>query len=138
MNDETKASATGHVTGGLTPYLTCSDANAAKEFYKQAFAAQEVQVMAAKDGKRLMHCHLRINGASLMLSDAFPEHGHPFVAPQGYALHLQVDDIDTWWKRAVDAGATIKMPIELMFWGGRYGQLTDPFGVSWSMGSPAK
>jgi PhnB protein len=29
------------------------------------------------------------------------------------------------------------MPLEKQFWGDRYGQLRDPFGVTWSMGSSA-
>jgi uncharacterized glyoxalase superfamily protein PhnB len=51
-------------------------------------------------------------------------------------LHLQVDDVDAWWQRAVDAGAEIVLPLQKMFWGDRYGQLRDPFGVLWSMSQP--
>jgi PhnB protein len=120
--------------GGISPYLTPSDANAAADFYKKAFGAEELARMPAQDGKRLMHCQLRVNGALLMLSDGFPEHGHPALPPQAVVLHLQVDDIDVWWKRAVDAGAAVSMPVELMFWGDRYGVLKDPFGFSWSLG----
>src|SRR4051812_41069287 len=81
---------------------------------------------------RLIHCHLYINGASVMLSDAFPEFGHPLKEPQGFNLLLAVDDVDAWWKRAIEAGAEIVMPLELQFWGERYGQLRDPFGVTMS------
>jgi PhnB protein len=82
---------------------------------------------------RTMHIHLYVNGSSLMLSDGYPEHGCPVEKPQGYNLTLQVKDIDSWWKRAVDAGATIVLPLQDMFWGARYGQLRDPFGVLWAM-----
>ena len=34
---------------------------------------------------------------------------------------------------AVAAGATVTMPLADMFWGDRYGQVTDPFGHKWSM-----
>jgi PhnB protein len=37
------------------------------------------------------------------------------------------------WKRAIEAGAKVDMPLDNMFWGERYGQLTDPFGHSWSL-----
>jgi hypothetical protein len=35
--------------------------------------------------------------------------------------------------QAVDAGATVVMPVMDMFWGDRYGQLVDPFGHFWSV-----
>jgi uncharacterized glyoxalase superfamily protein PhnB len=53
--------------------------------------------------------------------------------PQGFNLMLPVDDIDARFQRAVDAGATVVMPVADMFWGDRYGQLRDPFGVTWAM-----
>ena len=71
-----------------------------------------------------------------MLTDAYPEHGHALVTPQGFAIALQIDDIDAWWKRAWDAGAQSVMPIQEMFWGDRFGPIRDPFGVLWSMNEP--
>ena len=85
-----------------------------------------------------MLIHLHINGGSLMLGDAYPEHGYPAQAPQAFDIMLPVDDIEAWWKRAVEAGAEIKMPLADMFWGDRYGQLRDPFGVRWAMNAPIR
>ncbi|MFC7539839.1 VOC family protein [Siccirubricoccus deserti] len=118
--------------GGVAPYLTLSNASAA-EFYERAFGAETVARIPPDDSGRTMHIHLYINGGSVMLSDAFPEHGHPLRPPQGYALHLQVKDVDAWWRRATAAGAVVVLPLQLMFWGDRYGQLRDPYGVSWSL-----
>ncbi len=120
---------------GVTPYLNVDGANKAAEFYKRAFGATEAGRQPNDDKGRTMHIFLRINGGSLMLSDPYPEYGFPLEAPQAFALHLQVDDVDVWWKRAVDAGAEIAMPLDLMFWGDRYGELRDPFGVKWSLAS---
>jgi uncharacterized glyoxalase superfamily protein PhnB len=83
-----------------------------------------------------MHIHLYINNGSVMLGDAYPEHGYPLQAPQAFTLHLDVEDPDAWWNRAVEAGAEIVLPLQVMFWGDRYGQLRDPFGVLWSIGAP--
>src|SRR4029077_6755183 len=83
-----------------------------------------------------MHVHLYINGSSVMLSDPYPEHGHPFVPPAGFNLTLQVDDIEMWWKRAIAAGAQSVLPPADMFWGDRYAQLRDPFGTLWAMNQP--
>ena len=80
-----------------------------------------------------MHVHLYINGNSVMLSDAFPEHGCAVEKPQGFNVTLPVDNIDTRFQRAIEAGATGPMPVADMLWGDRYGQLRDPFGVVWAM-----
>ena len=61
---------------GLTPHLTIRDDRAVEaiDFYVNAFDATELQRVPADDGKRLMHAHLGVNGASLMLHDDFPEY----------------------------------------------------------------
>ena len=130
-------------TSGLTPYLTIKGAGgeAAIAFYRQAFGAEVRHLVPAQDGKRIMHAHLLINGCSMMISDDFPEFhegGRPAADPGGFTLHLSVDDADGWWKRAVDAGAQVTMPLDDQFWGDRYGQLKDPFGFSWSISAPVK
>jgi PhnB protein len=126
---------------GLTPHLTIRDRRAAEaiDFYKGAFGADELMRHASEDG-RLMHAHLKVNGASLMMHDDFPEHGGagPASEPAGVMLHLQVDDADAWWRRAVDAGAEVTMELADQFWGDRYGQIRDPFGHRWSIGSPVR
>lgn len=122
-------------TSGLTPYINVDGVADAIEFYKKAFGAIERDRNAASsDDPRVMHAHIEINGAPLFLSDFFPEHGFPAVAPQGYNLHLQVDDARSWFDRAVAAGATVTMPLEVQFWGDTYGQLKDPHGVTWAIG----
>lgn len=127
-------------TTGLVPHLTIGGRRAADaiEFYKKAFGAQEQMRMPADDGERVLHAHLLINGASLMLNDDFPEYrgAGELPAPAGVTLHLQVDNSDRWYDRAVAAGATPTMPLADMFWGDRYGQVRDPFGHTWSIGSP--
>lgn len=129
-------------TGGLTPHIQIGDKRAAEAiaFYVAAFGATEIMRMPAEDGVRLMHAHVHINGSSLMLHDEFPEYVSPEEADvaggSGLTLHLKVDDADTWFNRAVAAGATPVMPPEDTFWGDRYGQVKDPFGYCWSMGHP--
>jgi uncharacterized glyoxalase superfamily protein PhnB len=126
------------VKGGLVPYLTVAGATKAADFYVRAFGAEIATAMPADDQGRTMHVHLHVNGASLMLSDAFPEHGHSLQPPQAFTLMLMVDDIDARYARAVEAGATAEMPLADMFWGDRYGQLRDPFGVLWAMNQPKR
>ena len=127
-------------SGGITAHLTIRDGKAADAiaFYKAAFGATEAMPPhMAEDGKRIMHAHLSINGGSLMLNDDFPEYGGAATAPGSLTLHLQVKDADGEWNRALEAGGQEKMPLADQFWGDRYGQLTDPFGFTWSIGAPA-
>ena len=120
---------------GLTPHLVVDGGAKAIEFYTRAFGAEELTRLAGPDG-RLMNACLRINGETLMLVDAMPEHGVVSPATHGgtaVTLHLTVPDVDAAFARAVEAGATVTMPVADMFWGDRYGTLTDPFGHSWSI-----
>src|SRR5580658_9593471 len=119
----------------LTPYMTVRDAARAIEFYKQAFGAVEKGVMKGPDGK-VMHAELRIGDSLFMLADEFPEFGSMSPLSTGGAgmgLHIYVEDADAAFERAVQAGAKVAMPVSDMFWGDRYGKLSDPFGHKWSI-----
>ena len=126
------------VKGGVVPYLTVDGAIKAAEFYKKAFAAEVASIHPPDEKGRTMHAHLYINGSSVMLSDAYPEHSHPLRSPASFNLTLQVGDTDSWFSRAVDAGCTAVLPVQDMFWGDRYGQLKDPFGVLWAINGPVR
>jgi uncharacterized glyoxalase superfamily protein PhnB len=121
------------VLSGVVPYITVGGAVRAAELYQKAFGATVAALVPPDDKGRTMHCHLYINGGSVMLSDAYPEHGHPLKTPQGTTLTIVTNDCDFWWKRAVDAGLTVRVPLEKMFWGERYGVVEDPFGYSWAI-----
>jgi PhnB protein len=124
------------VKGGVVPYLQVGGASDAAELYGRAFGATEVFRYPPDQSGRTMHIHLHINGSSVMLGDPYPEYGHGPRAPQGFNLTLQVSDIDSWFARATAAGVEVIMPVQEMFWGARYCQLKDRFGVHWSMNQP--
>lgn len=127
--------------GGVIPYLTIPSrgGQAAVEFYRAAFGAEELFRNLAEDGERLMHSRLVINGGLVMLSDEFPEYGNEVdIEPRGVVLHLQVDDADEWWRRALVAGGIPAMPMADQFWGDRYGRVMDPFGHCWSIAAPIR
>ena len=71
-----------------------------------------------------------------MLSDVFPgaQHKDPLeLGAASVTLHIYSKDVDALWKRAIEAGARVDMPIDNQFWGERYSKLTDPFGHAWSL-----
>jgi PhnB protein len=120
----------------LTPHLVVKGADQAIEFYKKAFGAKEVGRMPGPDGKTIMHADLIIGDSHLMLVDEFPDMG--CLGPQSVggspvSIHIYVEDVDTFFKQALAAGAQEKMPLTDMFWGDRYGMVADPFGHTWSI-----
>ena len=128
----------------LIPHLACEKCSEAIEFYKKAFGAEEVQRMPAPDGRRIMHAAIRIGKNFVFLADDFPEFcGGKASSPTALkgtpvTLHQYVENCDAAIKRAADAGATVLMPAMDMFWGDRYGVVTDPYGHKWSFGTHQK
>ena len=128
----------------VSPMLTVGDGAAAIDFYVKAFDAEELGRVPGPDGKKLYHAALRINGSLVMLNDDFPEMSDgksltpTALGGSPVSIHLTVTDVDAKFQKAVDAGATVLMPLEDAFWGDRYGELVDPFGHRWSMGQPVR
>ena len=118
----------------VTPYLTVTDATRAIDFYKRAFGAEEVLRMDGPGGK-IAHAEIKIGDSIIMLSDEMPGYSRSPQSLGGTAVNifLYVKDVDQIFQQAVAAGARINMPVSDMFWGDRYGQVTDPFGHSWSL-----
>jgi uncharacterized glyoxalase superfamily protein PhnB len=121
----------------VTPYIVVKGADKAIEFYKRAFGAEETVRMPGPDGK-IMHAEIRIGDSVMMLGEESPMGG--CKSPQSVGgttvgLHVYVKDVDKAFAKAVAAGAKVSMPVADMFWGDRYGKLSDPFGHEWSIGT---
>jgi PhnB protein len=118
----------------ITPAITCKNASKAIDFYKNALGASEIMRMAGPGGT-VGHAELRIGDSVIFVSDEFPGMA---VAPSGSGpassyLFLYTDNVDTVFNRAVSAGCRVDMPLDNMFWGDRYGKVTDPFGHHWGL-----
>jgi len=122
---------------GAIPYLTAKAGPEQARFYEKAFGAKIIAEMMAEDGKRYMHACLELNGGHLMMSDAFPEHGYAWEEPKNLSIFLPSDRPQPDFDRAVAAGCEVVMPMAVQFWGDRYGQVKDPYGVLWAIGGPA-
>ena len=121
----------------ITPNLIFQNAAGAIEFYKKVFDAVELVRMPGPNNK-IMHAELRIGDSMVFLVDTMTDKAPAVSTPTHFVpqyLHLYVDDVDATFKRAVEAGAKVDMPLEDQFWGDRYGKFTDPFGQQWSVAS---
>ena len=118
----------GHRT--VTPYLAIKNAAKALEFYQRAFGAIESYKLMMPDG-RVGHAEIRLGDSLIMLADEFPEYGGKAPETLGgspVSLHLYVEDVDAFVKKALEAGAKERKPVMDQFYGDRSGQLEDPFG----------
>jgi PhnB protein len=126
--------------GTATPHLVVSPCNEALAFYEKAFGAKVLGKMGGPDGM-VMHAEMKIGDSIIMLADEMPPmpgHASTRKTPKSVGastggVMLYVKDVDAFVARAVDAGATVSMPIADMFWGDRYGQVDDPFGHCWAV-----
>jgi uncharacterized glyoxalase superfamily protein PhnB len=111
-------------------------ADRAIDFYRKAFGAEVLGRMDSPDGKTVMHAELKIGDSRLFLGDEVLGMGcsSPETlggSPSGFYLYVR--DVDEAFHKAVAAGATVKRPLEDMFWGDRTGSLQDPFGHKWDL-----
>ena len=112
----------------VTPFLNIKGAAEAIDFFKAAFGAEEKGGRAPGPNGTIMHAEIKIGDSTIMISDAL------WNPPTQAALHLYVTDANAAWKRAIDAGATVVMPLADQFWGDRYGSLADRWGNRWTIG----
>lgn len=120
----------------ITPHLTVRGADRAIEFYRKAFGAEELGRMPGPDGKSVLHAELKIGDSRLFLCDEMPGMGCKSPEALGGAssgIYLYVRNVDEAFRKAVDAGAAVKRPVEDMFWGDRTGSVQDPFGYVWDL-----
>ena len=119
----------------VTPYLVVQDAARALDFYQRVFGAKEIVRMNNPQG-RVGHAEIRIGDSILMLAEETPNSG--VRSPQSVngstvSIFVYLEDVDSVFNKALSAGAQeVQRPAD-MFWGDRYGRLTDPFGHSWSL-----
>jgi uncharacterized glyoxalase superfamily protein PhnB len=121
----------------ITPQLAVKGVARAIEWYSKALGAHELLRNVAPDGTSIMHAELLLGDSRFFVVDEFPEsmQSPATLGGTSITLHLYVRDVDALFNRAVEAGATVLMPVADQFWGDRYGILRDPFGHRWSVAS---
>ncbi|MGD0674020.1 MAG: VOC family protein [Polyangiaceae bacterium] len=119
----------------LTPQLTIDGASEAIAFYEKALGAHEIARAPDPSGKKIWHAELRLGSSVFFVNDTFPEMGGTANQTQ---LWVYSEDVDGLFKRAADAGMTVKMPLADMFWGDRLGTLVDRWGNQWTLAKRLK
>ena len=120
----------------VTPYLAVQKAAEAIDWYTRALGATEV--MRYDDNGKIVHAEIKIGDSIVMLADEWPEGGH--LSPKSLGgtpvgLMVYLNDVDTAFKRAIDAGATEERALQDQFYGDRTGTLLDPYGHRWTLGT---
>jgi len=121
-----------------TPCLIVAGVDAAIDFYTRAFDATTLKKVMDPSETFTAHATLKIGNSLVMLQQESPESG--ILSPaslgnNGGQVHLYVEDMDTIWETAIEAGAiSIADPVNT-YWGDRSGILVDPFAHRWSLAS---
>ena len=117
---------------GITPYLICKNAEAAIEFYKRAFGAEELYRIG--EPGMVGHAEMKLGNAIFMLSDEFapmnalsPE----TIGGSPVSLYIYVEDVDKFTEKAIGEGLEVIKPVSDQFYGDRSGHFKDPFGHMW-------
>ncbi len=127
-------------------YLTVANCADAIKFYQNAFDMRVIEKITAADAERIVHVHLRFGGFEIYISDLIEESNLCRKIPENDGLNAKVlhwvfesaDDLDGFLNHALAAGAKIVTPFENAVWAQYFGEILDPFGHVWALGSPSK
>jgi len=125
--------ATGQAREGfrtITPYLHPHGAALLLDFLKRAFGAEEMARAESPTGT-IKHAAVRIGDSIVEMDEA-----HGPYQPMPTMLLLYVDDVDAWYRRAVEASATSKNAPADQPYGERMAAVADPFGNLWYISRP--
>jgi PhnB protein len=118
----------------VTPRLVVRDGAAAIDFYRSAFAAEEIGERFAGPNGEVIHAEVRIGDSVVMITEESGDREAPSSPPDpGCIMATYWGDVDVAWKRAVAAGAEVIYPLADHFYGERGGRLCDPFGQQWML-----
>jgi PhnB protein len=130
----------------LEPYLFFADGKCeeALNFYKGVFNGEVEELSRWKEmpkdsggplvtpetENRVMHANFRAPGVSFMASDASPGKTYG-EGPMSLSLGTgDVAEAERVFKSLAEGGS-VEMPLADMFWGAKFGMLTDKYGIDW-------
>lgn len=131
----------------INPYLNfMGNTEEAFNFYKAVFGGEFAALqrfkdtpvagqIPAADQDKIMHVALPVGGNLLMGTDSLQSMGHSVTPGTNLSLSIDAktrDEADRFFNGLADGGK-VQVPLEKMFWGAYFGQLTDKFGVQWML-----
>ena len=111
----------------IFPYLLYADAAAAIDFLSRAFGFTET--FRSDDNGRIAHAQLGLGDAEIMLGQ--PANELDRAGDQTVLMYVYVDDVDTHFQHAREAGAEIAEEPTDQEYGDRHYHARDPEGHSW-------
>jgi PhnB protein len=128
----------------VSPYIFFDgDCEAALKFYKDVFGGEIVDLtrvgdtpMAAQmppdQSNRVMHATFKGPGINFMAADGKTGESR---TKERISLSIGTGDVSEGERifKGLSEGGDVTMPLEDMFWGARFGQVTDRFGIDWMM-----
>jgi PhnB protein len=126
----------------LVPYLNfMGQTKEAMEFYHAIFGGELKMQTFAESGmptteenkNNVIHAELKTEWMTIMCSDG--DETHP--VEMGNNIHLSLIGTDeaklTEFFNKLSEGGKVDLELKKQFWGDTYGQLTDKFGLHWSV-----
>jgi uncharacterized glyoxalase superfamily protein PhnB len=111
----------------VTPYLIVDDAKGLIEFIKNAFDGK-LTFQMDRDDNKIMHATVSIGDSTVMISDTMEG-----MEAQTSMLYLYLENVDSVFRKAVQAKATTVHEPKTEFYGDRAGAVKDPWGNVWWM-----
>jgi len=130
----------------INPYLNfAGKTEEAFNFYKSVFGGEFIMLQRFSDTPdsdklpptvkdKIMHVSLPIGKNNILMgTDACEEMGFNIRQGNNYYICISPDSREEADKlfTGLSEGGKINMPIQDMFWGAYYGDLTDKFGTQW-------
>ena len=116
----------------VSPYLIIDGARRTIEFLKTVFGASELRRVENTAGN-IMHAELRIDDTVLMLADSVEN-----WPPTPSHVHIYVNDVDTIYRHALEAGAvSVQEPMQRDD-GDKRGSVKDSGGTTWWIATKAE
>jgi PhnB protein len=124
----------------IDPYLIFSgNCREAMEFYRDCLGA-DLNILTYGEGPgdhpdavkdKIMHA--RLSNGRLVIMGSDPHDGTPPTQGNNFFLNLTCDSLEEIERlfAAIGKNGKVLMPLADMFWGARFGMVTDQFGINW-------
>ncbi|WP_236979247.1 VOC family protein [Membranihabitans maritimus] len=113
----------------VMPYLVLKDVGSFLTFINQVFDI-EIKMKYRGEGGRIKHAEVVIGDSTIMMGESTDE-----WKVQNAGLYINVDNADTTFQKALDAGASEIMDLSNQEYGRSCG-IQDPSGNTWWITSP--